>query len=197
MPFHWLNLETLRAQTFESHRHSQPSHPCRAHLQPLGKTRQEKHLKCGIRCGKKVIGSVYGGPKPPLGHGAHLGQCSSLLLYSRSSEPGGDQERNWRGNQGHRWLAGVCRSDYTSASGSRVRRWHLGKFGRAPVIGTLPGVFLTVSMDICCHYISSVDDFNPWERWNSIWIQASVPNVGMWCPSQIERTLEYQQPEVN
>lgn len=32
---------------------------------------KEKHLKGGFRLGKNIIGSVYGGPKPPLGHGVH------------------------------------------------------------------------------------------------------------------------------
>lgn len=32
---------------------------------------KERHLKGGFRCGKNIINSVYGGPKPPLGHGSH------------------------------------------------------------------------------------------------------------------------------
>ncbi|KAK9235716.1 phosphatidylethanolamine-binding protein [Lipomyces kononenkoae] len=32
---------------------------------------KEKHLKGGFRLGKNILGSVYGGPKPPLGHGVH------------------------------------------------------------------------------------------------------------------------------
>ena len=32
---------------------------------------KEKHLKGGFRLGKNIIGSVYGGPKPPIGHGEH------------------------------------------------------------------------------------------------------------------------------
>lgn len=31
----------------------------------------EKHLKGGFRLGKNIRGTVYGGPKPPLGHGVH------------------------------------------------------------------------------------------------------------------------------
>jgi len=30
-----------------------------------------KHLKGGFRVGKNILGSVYGGPKPPSGHGVH------------------------------------------------------------------------------------------------------------------------------
>ena len=32
---------------------------------------KEKHLKGGFRLGKNILSSVYGGPKPPLGHGVH------------------------------------------------------------------------------------------------------------------------------
>lgn len=32
---------------------------------------KEKHLKGGFRLGKNINGSIYGGPKPPLGHGVH------------------------------------------------------------------------------------------------------------------------------
>ncbi|KAF2635292.1 PEBP-like protein [Massarina eburnea CBS 473.64] len=32
---------------------------------------KEKHLKGGFRQGKNINGSIYGGPKPPFGHGVH------------------------------------------------------------------------------------------------------------------------------
>jgi len=32
---------------------------------------KEKHMKGGFRLGRNINGSVYGGPKPPLGHGVH------------------------------------------------------------------------------------------------------------------------------